>query len=74
MLCWCVHCDAAGRLQTATAISGRHGGLADYGLRSAVTHRKLATLLWHRVNHRHAQWEVGMLLLAVRSYGGAKGW
>jgi hypothetical protein len=31
-----------------------------------VTHRKLAALLWHRVNHRHAPLEVGVLLLAVR--------
>ena len=72
---------------------GQHGGLADCGLRSAVTHRKLAALLWHRVNHRHAPleegvlllavrgrgdnqvtWSMGVLLLAVRSYGGAKGW
>ena len=48
---------------------GQHGGLADCGLRGAVTHRKLAALLWHRVNHRHAQWEVGVLLLAVRVRG-----
>jgi hypothetical protein len=61
----CLYCDA-GRRQT---IAGQHGGLADCGLRGAVTHRKLAALLWHRVNHRHAQWEVGVLLLAVRVRG-----
>ena len=40
--------------------------MADCGLRSAVTHRRLAAVLSHRVNHRHAQREVGTLLLAVR--------
>ena len=64
----------AGRLQTATAISGRHGGLADYGLRSAVRHRTLAALLWHRVNHRHAQWGWACCYLRCGAKGGAKGW
>ena len=52
---------------------GQHGGLADCGLRSAVTHRKLAALLWHRVNHRHAPLEVGVLLLAVRGWSACVG-